>query len=135
MRALQEPRAGRISEGAEVTTTIILLMYLADVVGGLSVICLIGIFACALPIASLCVPMLIDGLEAEEVKWAKARAMLIYPLLAFCLVGALLPGKTTIYSAAALLVGEKMVDTEEFTLIREVLRKELRKLAQPEQKK
>jgi hypothetical protein len=133
MRALQEPRAGRISEGAEVTTTIILLMYLADVVGGLSVICLIGIFACALPIASLCVPMLIDG--PEEVKWAKARAMLIYPLLAFCLVGALLPGKTTIYSAAALLVGEKMVDTEEFTLIREVLRKELRKLAQPEQKK
>lgn len=114
------------------TTSIILLLYLADVVSSIGVVCALALLGSAVFFSIMTlVVMLGDGGEKFP-EWTKA--LCIWTAVAAA-VGVLTPSKTTIYASAAVYVGGEAVNTEEFRLVRQLITQELRGLVAKGEKK
>jgi hypothetical protein len=118
------------------TSTLLWMMYLADVVGSIGFVCALTLVLCGLWVVGVGIflgPDIADGDYKDGAVWRLAKI----PLLAIAVsaaVGTFTPSKTTIYAGAAALVGERVAETEEFQMVRELLKQELRKLTEKKEK-
>ena len=112
--------------------SLVWMLYLADVIGGLgfvaAAVCILGMMSGG----TLSIMWALDAVDGW--RQDKNRTILIVAGIAAAIT-VLLPDKRTIYAKAAMMVGDEFIATEEYTLLREILRAELRKLAGTEPKK
>jgi len=109
---------------------LVLLMWLADIVGSISVVCFFALIALA---AATGVAILHAVVNEDPPKWTRLKPYLVAASV-FALVGIVTPNPKTIYAAAALKITGAAVETTEFQLMRQLLQKELRKLVEDKTK-
>ncbi len=111
------------------TSSIIWVLYLADVLAGVHG--LLIFIACAFCLfgASACVALTVEKWWSPEwkvrIKWVAGIG------LAAAFTAALLPSRQTLYASAAVYAGGQLADTEEFRLVRQIVTQELRKMVEP----
>lgn len=93
-------------------TDVLWLLYAADVVDNLGFVCFITALGCAGAIIVCGIAFSEAYGDEERAPWARRLKWAASILFATLLVGSLLPGRTTIYAAAALSAGETAVQTE-----------------------
>jgi len=106
------------------TTTLILLLYFADVAEKLLFISVSG--AAVTVILIFC--FFFGEIREDQVEH-KVRLVIISTVvgLSFLLLACFLPSKQTIYGAAAIYVGAEVANSEELQLVRQLVVKELKK--------
>ena len=119
--------------------SLVWMLYLADVIGGLgfvaAAVCILGMMSGG----TLSIMWALDAVAGWRQDKNRTMPTVLKRILIVAGIAAaitvLLPDKRTIYAKAAMMVGDEFIATEEYTLLREILRAELRKLAGTEPKK
>lgn len=111
------------------TTSIIWLIYFADVLGNLQAALGILLTVGAMGAFAVCMHLFVN--EAWSAAWASRFKWGVSLAGVAVLVLALLPSKQALYASAAVYAGGQMADTEEFRLVRQMVTQELRKMVEP----